>query len=79
MLSYPNPAVDFVNIFAEFDSESEATLKVYNLTGELVYITNIGTTKQYEAQLDVSQFTAGSYTIVIETFEDTIISRFIKR
>lgn len=79
MLSYPNPATDYVNVYAEFATESEATLKVYDLRGELVFITNIANTKQFEGQINVSELTSGSYTIVIETYEDTIINKFIKK
>jgi len=79
MLSYPNPATDYVNVYAEFDSESEATLKIYDLKGELVFITNISSTKQYDGQINVSELTSGAYTIVIETYEDTIINKFIKK
>ncbi|HRP03043.1 MAG TPA: T9SS type A sorting domain-containing protein [Candidatus Kapabacteria bacterium] len=79
MLSYPNPAVDVVNVIAEFADESEATLKVYDLRGDLVFITNIPSTKQYDGQINVSQLPSGSYTIVIETFEDTIVNKFIKK
>jgi len=79
MLSYPNPATDYVNVYAEFDSESEATLKIYDLKGELVFITNISSTKQYDGQINVSGLTSGAYTIVIETYEDTIINKFIKK
>lgn len=78
MLAYPNPATDFVNVYAEFATESEATMKVYDLRGDLVYITNISETKQFDGQINVSELPSGSYTIVIETFEDTIINKFIK-
>jgi len=79
MLAYPNPATDFINIYADFASSTEATLKVYDIKGNLVFFTNIAETKQYEGQINVSSLTSGSYTIVIETFEDTIINRFIKK
>ena len=79
MLAYPNPATDFVNVYAEFATESEATMKVYDLRGDLVYITNISETKQFDGQINVSELPSGSYTIVIETFEDTIINKFIKK
>lgn len=79
MLSYPNPATDYVNVLAEFASASEATLKVYDIRGELMLITNIPETKQYDGQINVSQLPNGTYTIVIETYEDTIINKFIKK
>lgn len=79
MLSYPNPATDYVNVYAEFANETEATLKIYDLRGELVFITKIAEAKQYDGQINVSELTNGTYTIVIETFEDTIINKFIKQ
>lgn len=78
-ITFPNPASDYINLIAEFAEPTESVIKVYNLIGELVLYTTMSESKQLDTQLDISKLPAGTYSIVIETFDDTIISRFIKK
>lgn len=78
-VTFPNPATDYVNVFSEFGEETYVNLKVFNTLGEMVYSSQHAETKQFQGQLDVTKLPVGTYTVVLETFNDTIISRFIKR
>jgi hypothetical protein len=78
MFTYPNPVTDNVNIFADFNTEMPATLRIYNLIGKEVFAMAIDNTKIFENQINVSSLTAGVYTIVIETTENTFAKQFVK-
>jgi hypothetical protein len=79
MFTYPNPVTNNVNIFADFNTEMPATLKIFNLMGKEVFFMSIDNTKIFENQINVSTLTAGAYTLVIQTTENTFVKQFIKQ
>ena len=79
MFTYPNPVSENVNIFADFNTEMPATLKIFNLMGKEVYSMAIDNTKIFESQINVSSLTAGVYTLVIQTNENTFAKQFVKQ
>ncbi len=62
---YPNPAVDFVNLTVDFQTEEAVRMKVYTTNGTLVSdlgILNLTGGKGFET-IDVSAFNAGMYIL----------------
>lgn len=60
---YPNPTNTKINIALSQDSlETESTLMLYDMSGNLVYSSKISS---LEAQIDVSNFVAGTYLLKI--------------
>jgi hypothetical protein len=79
MYTYPNPVTENVNVFADFNNEMPANMKIFNLMGKEVFSMTIDDTKIFESQINVSSFTAGVYTIVISTSENTFAKQFVKQ
>jgi hypothetical protein len=79
MFTYPNPASDIISVFADFNTEMPATLKIFNLLGNSVFTMTIDNTKVFEQQINVSSLSSGVYTIVIETTANTYAKQFVKK
>ncbi len=69
----PNPATDFVTITST--QKDNATIKVYNLLGELKSTT---TTSQANTNVDISKLAAGVYIIEVVTDKNSYRQKFIK-
>jgi hypothetical protein len=79
MFTYPNPVTDNVSVYADFNTEMPATLKIFNLLGKEVYSMTIDNTQVFESQINLSTLTAGVYTFVIQTSENTFVKQFVKQ
>jgi triacylglycerol esterase/lipase EstA (alpha/beta hydrolase family) len=64
VIIYPNPSQGVFTIELKYKDQSETILKVYNSFGILVKEENIGVRKLY--LLDLSNFTTGFYTVLIQ-------------
>lgn len=71
MSIYPNPAEDKLNIVSE---STVNTVKVYNISGSLVYENNFNETS---ISLDVDNLTNGVYVVYIETENGLIREKLI--
>jgi hypothetical protein len=72
---YPNPAENFVNVSVHgFDNTNLLTIKVFNVTGQLVYST---TNAENNFQIDTEQWNKGLYTIVISQNDNVSRRKFI--
>ncbi len=60
---YPNPASGKVDISGIANGDC---IKVYNTIGQLIYSTNASNRQE---QLNISQFTAGNYIVIITTYD----------
>jgi len=69
----PNPASDFITITST--KKDHATIKVYNLLGELQSTT---TTSQANTNIDISKLEAGVYIIEVVTDKNSYRQKFIK-
>lgn len=69
---YPNPVNDFVNINNPLIGKAD--LKVYNAQGQLVFESAF----ENSAKVDVSNFTSGLYTIVVQGEKGSTSSTFVK-
>jgi alpha-tubulin suppressor-like RCC1 family protein len=79
MFTYPNPVTDNVSIFADFNTEMPASLKIYNLLGKEVFTMSIDNTKLFDQQINISALITGVYTLVIQTPENTFAKQFVKQ
>lgn len=69
---YPNPVNDFVNINNPLIGKAD--LKVYNAQGQLVFESAF----ENSAKVDVSNFSSGLYTIVVQGEKGSTSSTFVK-
>lgn len=79
MASYPNPVVNYVNIYAEFEQIENITVKISDLLGNETILARVNGVSVYESSVDLTDYTAGMYMIIIETSNDVIIKRVIKQ
>ncbi|MBX3042098.1 MAG: T9SS type A sorting domain-containing protein [Candidatus Kapabacteria bacterium] len=78
VISYPNPVVDELNIFAEFETESNARLRIVNLLGQEVFSQPLGSISIYDGSFNLSHLSSGAYTLIVETDTDMFVKTFIK-
>jgi hypothetical protein len=69
---YPNPVNDFVNISNPLIGKAD--LKVYNAQGQIVFESAF----DRSARVDVSNFSSGLYTIVVQGEKGSTSSTFVK-
>lgn len=63
---YPNPASDKLNVFIEnVEKSGDLQLEIINLFGETLYKINKIIFNNFEAEIDVSSFSKGSYFIKV--------------
>jgi hypothetical protein len=76
---YPNPASDLLNVQFEAKFNSIATIKVYDVTGRIVFeqkqVALNGINKHL---INTSGFMKGMYMLEVETGESNLKTRFIK-
>lgn len=75
--SYPNPVTDYLNINADFDEVTPATIKVLDISGREVMRISKPSANNLNESLNVSNLVAGSYTLVVETATDYAGKQFI--
>ena len=69
---YPNPVNDYVNINNPLIGKAD--LKVYNAQGQIVYESGF----DHNARVDVSSFSSGLYTIVVQGEKGSTSTTFVK-
>ena len=69
---YPNPATSVLNI----KNAENATIEIYNILGQILYTKN--EISIYE-QIEVSQFTSGTYLMKIKNGNTVKTSKFVKK
>ena len=72
---YPNPTVDFLN-FRFTNNLSSAKIEVYNMLGQLVLSSNIGSTTY---SIDTSDWKSGVYIVQINSKDFSQTKRIIKQ
>lgn len=73
---YPNPVSD--NITVEYDSEYQAKIQIYSLSGQLLK-TILMSAPSGNLNIDVSELKSGCYLLYLSTDDDIDVTRFIKR
>ena len=81
LLASPNPVVSNVKINFELSNQESTQIKLYNITGALVYEENLGLlpSGKQELQVDMNNLDAGIYFVSIHTPTQTGIIKIIKQ
>lgn len=77
LATYPNPAVNNLNVIVDLNDEKTATLKIMDMSGRIIISTNINSTN-FDNQIDVTNLISGTYFVVIETETSSLTGKFIK-
>jgi len=74
---YPNPSTERVSCI--FDMSGDVTLNVYQINGALVYQSQMSAQEKLnQAVIEVSQWPAGMYQIVLSNGSETSTTKFVK-
>ena len=78
---YPNPAVNYTNIEINIESAGKAVLRIFDLSGKLVYSENMGILAEgiYTRQIDCQNFRNGMYLINVVIGNQAATSKLIVR
>ena len=76
---YPNPASGIMNISYELQSQSTVAVDIYNAAGQTVYSKTIENQQAclQTMPVDVSEFSAGIYSLVLKTDKGNMFQRII--
>ena len=73
---YPNPAEAFINVDLEFESALEFNVTIYNKLGESLHAFR-NNARSYSDRLEVSDYVAGIYLLVITTDKGSITKKIM--
>ncbi|MEL7121001.1 MAG: T9SS type A sorting domain-containing protein [Bacteroidota bacterium] len=76
--AWPNPSSGLLNIQMEAFIGNAAQVKIYDLTGRVLYTENLGIVYQSQQQLDLSGLEAGVYIVTVESVGKVAQERIIK-
>jgi len=76
---YPNPTSRELNVNWNSDENSNATLRILNITGATLYTENITGTGSMHKQIDMSAYKSGTYFVQIVTDKNTSSQTVIKK
>jgi hypothetical protein len=79
LYAYPNPAIEYVHLFAEFENETNAKVSIVDINGRTVKTLAPEFGISIDRNITVSEFTAGTYFVIVETNDDTVMWKFIKQ
>lgn len=74
---YPNPGAGRVSIQAEAAEISRMQVIVYDLTGRVLYASEVKLTATLEEEIDLSQQAAGTYLLQLRVDDKQIIRKYI--
>jgi hypothetical protein len=74
---YPNPTIDFVTVIAP--GSDYAMISVVNINGQEMMRTTGEGNGRVEFKLDLTEFVAGQYLLVIETETERVVRRIVKK
>ena len=80
--TYPNPAVDFINITVKMNTETNLTFRLYNIFGILVEkpVEIIGSTTENTAQINISKLYRGIYIYTLSNGKEILfIDKIVKK
>ncbi|MBE2189480.1 MAG: S8 family peptidase [Desulfobulbaceae bacterium] len=79
MASFPNPATDFVNVVADFAEETNATVSVIDLKGNVINQELFQSVMNIDTQLKLNNLSSGTYLVVVESDTDKATTKIIKK
>jgi len=72
----PNPATDYVNLAVDFDQVHEAIVKIYSLTGKVVYNHNVDA-QAFNLQIPLNDLAKGTYFLELTTNTGKAVEKLI--
>jgi hypothetical protein len=78
---FPNPTRDYINLSYEVLENTEISAQIYDMQGRLMQVYNnlSSTAGEHQHRLNVSNFAAGNYTIVITAEGQRLTKMFVKQ
>ncbi len=76
---YPNPANDYAIVGVKLNESSKLDITIYDVTGKVVFSLNdsIVDAGQQEMKINTSNFTSGTYNVVVKTNKGTLTDKLI--
>lgn len=79
-LVYPNPASESVTVNMSLSEQTDVTISVYSITGQLLFEQKYGKqASQFTTQVDFTNFAAGMYVLNITTDKGCVSKKVIKQ
>jgi len=72
---FPNPARDIMNVQVELPASADVQLKIYDLTGKMVYSRQIGSGQE---RIDISNLKNGMYFVKIQAGDAVTVTKLNK-
>jgi hypothetical protein len=79
LMVYPNPANSTLSILTGLTANSKATVKIYDVIGQVVLEKEIQTTQQGSATINVGTLSNGLYILKLESTDGIRQARFVKQ
>jgi flagellar hook assembly protein FlgD len=75
--TYPNPAVDVINVDYQTEQNSSVTIEIISMNGQRVMTLNEGmkSTGKHSAKMDVATLPAGNYFVAIQAGNSRVAKR----
>lgn len=73
---YPNPTTDELNVRFSLQAGEAATIRMFNLTGQLIEMRQVTTEGQQTEQFSTSDLPQGTYLIRVETDQNRYVKKF---
>ncbi len=74
---FPNPSTGKFRLEISTVLEEQAVLKVYNLTGQIIFNDSIEAGKNYTGEIDLSHLTAGVYYLKLSTQDNAVVKKLV--
>lgn len=78
LIAYPSPVVDNLNLEILFDESTGCSVEILDINGRRVKTSGSLSGNEIQTQIDCSNLTAGTYFVVVNSHDDTIIKQIIK-
>ena len=73
--AFPNPSEGLININAQFDAPTQATVRVYDMNGSKVYLQSFTAVQKLNDVVDLRNVAKGMYIIQVETPKGVAIQK----
>ncbi len=77
---YPNPVIDIAIFEYTVTNNSKVIVNIYDITGKMVVVYNLGTKSgAQKSEINMSDLSAGTYIMQLQTEGQSLTKKFIKR
>lgn len=79
MVAYPNPAINDINLLADFGTQGDVKVSIIDINGNTLMTFDRNNINSIDEKINVSSIPTGTYMIVVESTNDTVVKKFIKQ